>query len=186
MAIISCPNCGQRISSKASQCVHCGFRIGKTKICEECGTEYPDERNICPNCGCPSKKPFSDFSSEKEREVYLFMLSETDKYPSDRYNEVKAWLMTLNDRQFGLLYQMDYKDYEIMLFISIFVGYLGVDRLILKDTKNGLLKLTMFLLSFLIIPGIISIIWWIKDIVNIRELVKVYNYEMMRKVSAVP
>ena len=116
----------------------------------------------------------------------MFMLSETDKYPADRYNEVKAWLMTLNDRQFGLLYQMDYKDYEIMLFISIFVGYLGVDRLILKDTKNGLLKLTMFLLSFLIIPGIISIIWWIKDIVNIRELVKVYNYEMMRKVSAVP
>lgn len=116
----------------------------------------------------------------------MFMLTETDNYPADRYDEVKAWLMTLNDRQLSLLYHMDYRDVEFVFLISIFLGYLGVDRFILKDTKKGLMKLAMTCLSFLIIPGLIAIVWWIKDIFNIREMVKEYNYNLMRKVSEIP
>lgn len=185
MAIIDCPNCGQKISGRATKCVHCGASIDKKKICEECGTEYPDYKPECPNCGCPSKKSSSRFSSEKEREVYIFLATETDKYPAERYDEVKAWLMSLDDRQLGLVYQLDYRNAEIVFLISIFLGYFGVDRLILKDTKNGLLKLAMACLSFLIIPGIIAVVWWVKDIFNINEMVKQYNYNLMRTVSRI-
>ena len=69
-----------------------------------------------------------------------------------------------------------------MFFISIFLGYTGLDRLLLKDTKNGLMKLSLTCFSFLIIPGLISIVWWIKDIFNIKEMTKEYNFNVMKKV----
>lgn len=78
---------------------------------------------------------------------------------------------------------MNYRDVELVFLISIFLGYLGLDRFLLKDTKKGLMKLAMTCFSFLIIPGLIAIVWWIKDIFNIREMVKEYNYNLMRKVS---
>ena len=32
MAIISCPECGQSISSKAVSCPHCGMPLGKQEV----------------------------------------------------------------------------------------------------------------------------------------------------------
>ena len=183
MAMIPCPKCGHQISDRASRCVHCGAPVEKYQKCVECGCKYPEKDKLCPNCGCPSTKKFTTFASEKEREVYLFLLTNTDKYPADRYEEVKSWLMSLNDRQFLLIEDMNYRDTTIMLLISIFLGYVGLDRFLLNDTKKGLMKLGMTCLSFLVIPGLISIIWWIKDIFNITELTKEYNYNLMKKVQ---
>ncbi len=184
MALIICSQCGREISDKAQQCIHCGAPILKLEICEECGTEYPEQEKACPTCGCPSKKKATSFSSEKEREVELFLLNR-DYYPTELYNEVKSWMMSLTDKQLALIYDMNLRDADIMLLVSIFLGYLGVDRILLKDTKNGLMKLGLTCCSFLIIPGLISIVWWIKDIFYIKEMVKKYNYDEMRKVSII-
>ena len=184
MALIKCSQCGQEISDKASKCIHCGAPILKLQTCEECGNKYSAQDKLCPSCGCPSNKKFSSFSSEKEREIELFLIS-SDYYPPELYNEVKSWLMTLSDKQLSLIYDLNYRDSVVMLLVSIFLGYLGVDRILLKDTKNGLMKLGLTCCSFLIIPGLISIIWWIKDIFNIKEMVREYNLDEMRRVSGI-
>ena len=60
MALIKCPNCGEDISEKAFQCIHCGFQLREeekvVEICQECGTELEDGAGVCPNCGCPVER----------------------------------------------------------------------------------------------------------------------------------
>ena len=55
MAMITCPNCGEKISDKAKSCVHCGVSLlpEEKVICEECGAELEEGIEICPSCGCP-------------------------------------------------------------------------------------------------------------------------------------
>lgn len=184
MAQIKCPHCGHSISDKAPKCIYCGANVIKMQKCEDCGFEYPEKGEACPACGCPSKKKHT-YSSEKEREVENFLLSERHKFPVSRFGEIRSWMMTLNDKQIDMLYKLDYKDTTIMLLVSIFVGYLGVDRFLLGDIKNGLFKLCLFLCSFLIIPGIIALVWWIMDIFKIGNLTKEYNYNEMRKSAVI-
>lgn len=66
MALINCPECGEQISEKAAQCVHCGAILKEEPIieknCPECGAPLVDTDISCPNCGCPVE------SSETEEE----------------------------------------------------------------------------------------------------------------------
>ena len=48
MAIIQCPECGQQISDKARQCIHCGCKF---TVCKECGNVTVGETQTCPICG---------------------------------------------------------------------------------------------------------------------------------------
>lgn len=60
MALITCPSCGQEISDKAKQCVHCGAEVNldnkPSKMCVECGKTFDAEMQVCPFCGCPAEK----------------------------------------------------------------------------------------------------------------------------------
>lgn len=57
MALITCPCCGQEISDKSPNCIHCGAAVTSKpslcKICEECGKEFDANAQACPHCGCP-------------------------------------------------------------------------------------------------------------------------------------
>ena len=59
MALINCNECGNQISDKATNCVHCGCPIFLEKevaekiICNECGNQINKDDKICKNCGCP-------------------------------------------------------------------------------------------------------------------------------------
>ena len=57
MSLINCPECGEQISEKATECVHCGASLIEEPIieknCLECGTMLSDTDTSCPNCGCP-------------------------------------------------------------------------------------------------------------------------------------
>lgn len=48
MAIIQCPECGQDVSDKAKQCVHCGCKF---TVCKECGNVVVGEAQTCSACG---------------------------------------------------------------------------------------------------------------------------------------
>ena len=48
MSLISCPECGQSVSSLAEKCVHCGCKIN---TCSECGTVWAGDKTTCPECG---------------------------------------------------------------------------------------------------------------------------------------
>lgn len=55
MAMTICPNCGEPVSDRAKQCVHCGVVLipEEKKKCMECGAELDMHATICPRCGCP-------------------------------------------------------------------------------------------------------------------------------------
>lgn len=54
MAMIKCPECGQRISSMAGTCPHCGVGIkGHLRECPHCGEYMLDAQDECPECGQP-------------------------------------------------------------------------------------------------------------------------------------
>ncbi len=48
MAIINCPECGEKISDTAKRCVHCGVSI---TVCPECNNIYMNDPVVCPSCG---------------------------------------------------------------------------------------------------------------------------------------
>ena len=57
MALLQCPECGGKVSDKASQCPHCGCPVeqpqNKSKTCPECGQEVDTSVMVCPNCAFP-------------------------------------------------------------------------------------------------------------------------------------
>ena len=70
MAMITCPNCGEKISDKAKSCVHCGVSLQpeEKRVCGECGTELEEDMEICPVCGCPTGKS-EDASDDVPQQV---------------------------------------------------------------------------------------------------------------------
>lgn len=59
MALMSCPECGGKMSDKAPKCPHCGavaaaMRKEKSTVsCSECGNILPENAAACPVCGSP-------------------------------------------------------------------------------------------------------------------------------------
>lgn len=55
MAMINCPNCGEQISDKSKECIHCKHILvnSDNKICTECGATIEKGATICSKCGCP-------------------------------------------------------------------------------------------------------------------------------------
>ena len=57
MALFDCPECGGKVSDKASLCPHCGCPVeqpqNKSKTCPECGQEVDASVMVCPNCAFP-------------------------------------------------------------------------------------------------------------------------------------
>jgi len=54
MALISCPECTGRVSTRASACPHCGLDITKLSRCAECETLLLPDASACGECGCPT------------------------------------------------------------------------------------------------------------------------------------
>ena len=69
MSLINCPECGEQISEKATECVHCGASLIEEPIieknCLECGTMLSDTDTSCPNCGCPIESIESEEEPQK-------------------------------------------------------------------------------------------------------------------------
>lgn len=54
MALISCSNCSELISDKASRCVFCGYVLRESAYnCPDCGAIIAKGEKSCPSCGCP-------------------------------------------------------------------------------------------------------------------------------------
>lgn len=64
---------------------------------------------------------------------------------------------------YGNSFMKPRKNYLIALLLSIFVGYLGVDRFYLGHVGAGIGKLAVTLLSL----GTLGWIWWLIDLILI-------------------
>ena len=71
-----------------------------------------------------------------------------------------------NDNQLQMVLSQDYRDPSTMLFLSIFLGSLGVDRFMLGETGLGVLKL--------VTAGGLGV-WWLIDIFSVEDRTKEYN-----------
>ena len=56
MALITCVECGNKVSDKALSCPECGCPIELKITCFECGSSISDKNEICPKCGVPLKE----------------------------------------------------------------------------------------------------------------------------------
>ncbi len=73
MAIIGCPECGNKVSDHAPICPNCGVEIaGKITTCRHCGSIVLREYDSCRHCGMPlsgekTKKQFQTQVLERKR-----------------------------------------------------------------------------------------------------------------------
>jgi TM2 domain-containing membrane protein YozV len=56
-------------------------------------------------------------------------------------------------------------DWTLVLFMSIFFGWFGVDRFIMGKVGTGILKLLLSVLTL----GLLGWIWWLVDLILIAS-----------------
>lgn len=112
----------------------------------------------------------------RQERIQSFMIRNSDKIELSDYYYIKNRLSKLNDDQFDILEVMHLKHPLVMIFISYYFGWFGIDRILLHDYKKGIIKFLMFLMFFTI-P--ISIIWWIYDLITTVERTKQHNYDLI-------
>ena len=73
--------------------------------------------------------------------VDMYIMSNQKYFPANKIMFLKEKLYSLDESKFSMLSAIELKDPTVMLVVSIFLGSLGVDRFMLKDTGMGILKL---------------------------------------------
>ncbi|MBO5562117.1 MAG: TM2 domain-containing protein [Bacteroidales bacterium] len=109
-----------------------------------------------------------DYLQGVERDFLInsFALNEAKKFTIVDIARIKDLIPTLNDNQLQMVLSQDYRDPSTMLFLSIFLGSLGVDRFMLGETGLGVLKL--------VTAGGLGV-WWLIDIFSVEDRTKEYN-----------
>lgn len=102
-----------------------------------------------------------------EYAVDQYLLVNQKYFPQEKMLFLKEQLLGLDERSFSLLYSLDLKDPLILLVVSVFLGYFGIDRFLLNDITLGFLKL--------ITCGGCGI-WAILDYILIMDRTKEYNF----------
>jgi TM2 domain-containing membrane protein YozV len=75
------------------------------------------------------------------QKVDMYMMMNSKFFEGHHLNEIRDRLNNLDDSQWQRLQLTQYKDPTTALLISIFVGYLGIDRFYIGDTGLGVGKL---------------------------------------------
>jgi len=73
--------------------------------------------------------------------VDMYMMTNQKYFPEERAVIIRDRLLQMDDQQFSMLSSIELKDPTTLLLVSIFLGYLGIDRFMLGDTGMGVLKL---------------------------------------------
>ena len=77
---------------------------------------------------------------EKEK-VDMFIMTNQKYFPAEKIMFLKEKLYKLDETKFSMISCVDFKNPTTLLLISLFLGPLGIDRFMLKDTGMGVLKL---------------------------------------------
>ncbi len=92
MALITCVECGNKVSDKAECCPECGCPVELKITCVECGASISDKNEICPKCGVPLKQ-ISNKKVNSQRNINLSELAsffDTLKLPKVDWNNKKV------------------------------------------------------------------------------------------------
>ena len=124
--------------------------------------------------------PINDVKVLSKDELVKNFLSEHENYfPELKIKHINAKLQKLSEEDLRELNFLSLHNPKRMTILSVGLGLLGVDRMVIGKTGTGVLKLFSFF--FGIVPGII---WWIVDIFKIEELTQQCNFEkLMQELS---
>ena len=75
------------------------------------------------------------------QKIDMYIMSNQKYFPTEKMMFLKDKLYKMDESKFALLSAIELKDPTTLLLVSIFLGSLGVDRFMLKDTGMGVLKL---------------------------------------------
>jgi TM2 domain-containing membrane protein YozV len=109
-----------------------------------------------------------------QNKVDMFLATMASKFPSEKLMLIKSQLEKLDDSKMIMIQSADYKDPTTLLIISLFFGYLGIDRFMLGQTGAGIGK-------FLTFGG--CGIWAIIDWFGIQNATKEFNYQKFAQLA---
>ncbi|MBQ3049673.1 MAG: TM2 domain-containing protein [Oscillospiraceae bacterium] len=75
------------------------------------------------------------------QKVDMFMATNGKYFPEEQLYSIREHLLRVEDDKFSIISALDYKDPTVSLIISLFLGYLGIDRFIIGDIGMGIGKL---------------------------------------------
>ena len=76
-----------------------------------------------------------------KQKVDMFIMTNQKYFPAEKIMFLKEKLYTTTETKFSMVSCIEFKDPTTLLLISLFLGGLGVDRFMLKETGMGVLKL---------------------------------------------
>lgn len=85
-------------------------------------------------------KPVENAYVDRQK-VDMYMMSMQKYFPAEKIMFLKDKLYKCDESKFNMVSAVDLKDPTTMLIVSLFLGSLGIDRFMLKDTGMGVLKL---------------------------------------------
>lgn len=104
---------------------------------------------------------------EKEK-IDMFMMTNAEMFPATQINFIREKLAEMPDDKANMLYAVEFRKPMMVLLVSIFLGYLGIDRFLIGDTGLGVGKL-------LTAGGCGA--WQIVDWFLISDATKEYNFK---------
>ena len=104
------------------------------------------------------------------QKVDLFIMTNQKYFPPEKLIFLKEKLLSVDESRSSLLMAVELKDPTTILLVSIFLGYLGIDRFMLGDTGLGVLKL---------LTGGLCGILWIVDLFLIQGKTRDLNIQQL-------
>ncbi len=100
-----------------------------------------------------------------QQKIDLFIMTNKKYLPAEKLVYLKDKLLNLSDDKVTLISTIEFKDPTTILLVSIFFGFLGIDRFMIGDTGIGILKLLT-----VGVCGIMTIVDWFTISKKVREL----------------
>lgn len=76
-----------------------------------------------------------------QQKVDIFIKKNQMYFPKDDIPYLKAVLNSIDEEKFALISDIEFKDPSLIFGVSIYFGWLGIDRFMIGDIKSGILKL---------------------------------------------
>ena len=102
------------------------------------------------------------------QKVEMYILSNRQCFPSSKLIYLKNKMLEIDENKFEMISTMDLKSPNVIIIISAFLGFIGVDRFMIGDIGMGILKL---------FTGGLCAILWLYDLFTLPDRVKKINFE---------
>lgn len=107
----------------------------------------------------------------EKNKIDMFVMQNAKCFTAYQLQTVREALEKLDDSKSAYVLGLQFKDPTTMLVISILLGELGIDRMMIGEVGLGILKL-------LTCGG--CYIWWIIDIIGIMDKTREYNFNQVK------